>query len=94
MKQIYDEHFLGNIRDKTKFTAPTLRRDTSRDAQEQKESLDRRFTRVRNPTLLMYVFPRLNSADRTPISGYWTAFSMYLSDEYALVGENVERLVE
>lgn len=90
MKQLYDEHFLGVGRDGTTFTTPTLRRDVSKDAQERKKSIDRRFARVRNPLLLMYVFPRLNSEDNTPIPGYWTAFSMYLSDEYAMVGENTE----
>ena len=42
---------------------------------------------LRNPTLHMYVFPHLATADQVPIPGYWTVFKLYATDHYALPGE-------
>lgn len=43
--------------------------------------------RLRNPTLHMYVFPHLATADQVPIPGYWTVFQLYKQNHYALPGE-------
>jgi len=48
------------------------------------------FPRLRNKTLLMYVFPHLSKGERYPIPGYSTAFTLYQQTEYALPGETEE----
>ena len=94
MKEIYDEHFLTGSASRKDVRPRALRADTSIEAMERKQAIDERFGRVRNPMLLMYVFPRLDSTENVPIPGFWTAFSMYLSNEYALAGEEMEHHVE
>ena len=49
--------------------------------------LDVSFPRMPNPSLVMYVFPHLAGAQRTPVPGYATTFPLYERVEYALVGE-------
>ena len=48
------------------------------------------FPRLRNKTLIMYIFPHLSKGERHPIPGYSTAFTMYKQTEYALPGESTE----
>jgi len=48
------------------------------------------FPRLRNKTLLMFIFPHLSKGERYPIPGYSTAFTLYKQVEYALPGELVE----
>ena len=45
------------------------------------------FPRLPNPSLVMYVFPHLAGAERTPVPGYATTFPLYERVEYALPGE-------
>lgn len=45
------------------------------------------FPRLKNPTLIMYVFPHLSSDGHTPVPGYATGFSFYETIEFALPGE-------
>jgi conjugative transfer region lipoprotein (TIGR03751 family) len=45
------------------------------------------FPRLPNPTLVMYVFPHLAEAERVPVPGYATTFTLYERVEYALPGE-------
>ena len=45
------------------------------------------FPELPNPRIVMYVFPHLTGADRLPVPGYSTAFSMYDRAEFALPGE-------
>lgn len=48
------------------------------------------FPRLRNKTLIMYVFPHLSERERHPVPGYSTAFTLYKQVEYALPGELAE----
>jgi conjugative transfer region lipoprotein (TIGR03751 family) len=49
--------------------------------------LDVSFPRLPNPSLVMYVFPHVAGAERTPVPGYATTFPLYERVEYALPGE-------
>ena len=49
--------------------------------------LDATFPRLPNPSLVLYVFPHLAGAERTPVPGYATTFPLYERVEYALPGE-------
>ena len=49
--------------------------------------LDLHFSRLPNPTLVMYVFPHLAGPSRVPVPGYATTFPMFERPEYALPGE-------
>jgi conjugative transfer region lipoprotein (TIGR03751 family) len=46
------------------------------------------FPRLKNPTLIMYVFPHLSRDGHTPVPGYATGFSFYETIEFALPGES------
>ncbi len=50
-------------------------------------TLDQRFVRLPNPTLVLYVFPHLGADNQYPIPGYSTAFPLYKQVYYALPGE-------
>ena len=45
------------------------------------------FPRLRNKTLVMYIFPHLSKGERHPVPGYSIAFTLYKQVEYALPGE-------
>lgn len=45
------------------------------------------FPRLKNPTLVLYVFAHLSPVEKHPVPGYATAFSFYQSIEFALPGE-------
>ena len=53
--------------------------------------IERRFARVPNPDLVMYVFPHL-ARGKYPVPGYFTAFPMYEQVEYLLPGEGYATL--
>lgn len=42
------------------------------------------FSLLDNPELKLYIFPHLAGAEMLPIPGYWTAFSAYPRNYYAL----------
>ena len=50
------------------------------------QQIESRFVRVRNPDLVMAVFPHL-AKGKYPIPGYMTTFPMYDSVDYLLPGE-------
>jgi conjugative transfer region lipoprotein (TIGR03751 family) len=50
-------------------------------------TLDQRFVRLPNPTLVLYVFPHLGADNQYPIPGYSTTFPLYKQVYYALPGE-------
>jgi len=56
-------------------------------SREAFNELDVSFPRLPNPSLVMYVFPHLAGAERTPVPGYATTFPLYERVEYALPGE-------
>ena len=95
MKAIYDAHFEGmGANDPLAVrrelgTRPLGDDDTdlagySRSAHTELETI---FPRLPNPTLVMYVFPHLAGAERVPVPGYATTFTLYERIEYALPGE-------
>ena len=45
------------------------------------------FPRLRNNTLILYVYPHLSKNERYPVPGYSTAFTFYEKTEFALPGE-------
>ena len=45
------------------------------------------FPRLKNKTLILYIFPHLSQRERHPVPGYSTAFTLYKQTEYALPGE-------
>jgi len=61
--------------------------DLSGFVREAYDELDRHFPRLPNPALVMYVFPHVSGAERVPIPGYTTTFTLYRHVEYALPGE-------
>lgn len=95
MKAIYDAHFEGiGANDPLAVrrelgTRPLGDGDAdlagySRTAHTEIETV---FPRLPNPTLVMYVFPHLAEAERVPVPGYGTTFTLYERAEYALPGE-------
>ncbi|MDZ7753228.1 MAG: TIGR03751 family conjugal transfer lipoprotein [Gammaproteobacteria bacterium] len=95
MKAIYDGHLTGMGADgplavrRELGTRPLGDDDVdlagySRTAHTELETL---FPRLPNPTLVMYVFPHLADAERVPVPGYATTFTLYERVEYALPGE-------
>ncbi|MGY6275082.1 TIGR03751 family conjugal transfer lipoprotein [Methylomonas sp. MgM2] len=55
--------------------------------QAAKQGLQQQFPRLKNPTLILYVFPHLSRDGQTPVPGYATGFSFYETIEFALPGE-------
>ncbi|MCG5495566.1 TIGR03751 family conjugal transfer lipoprotein [Ectothiorhodospira variabilis] len=62
-------------------------RDLAGYTRDAANEIEQRFTRLPNPTLVMYVFPHLAGPDAAPVPGYSTAFPMYRQTHYALPGE-------
>ena len=95
MEAIYDAHMreLGAQDPTVVRGALGTRRINSGEAnlhgytREAFNELDVSFPRLPNPSLVMYVFPHLAGAERTPVPGYATTFPLYERVEYALPGE-------
>ncbi len=51
------------------------------------QALQQQFPHLKNPTLILYVFPHLSRDGQTPVPGYATGFSFYETIEFALPGE-------
>ena len=96
IKRIYDEHFsdigmngmLAARRSLNGRPVQSNDQDLSGFVRDAYNELDRHFPRLPNPTLVMYVFPHLAGAERMPIPGYATTFTLYRRVEYALPGES------
>lgn len=67
------------------FNAQPTNTQTYSDA--TMNDLQSTFPRLKNPTLVLYVFPHLSASGKHPVPGYATAFSFYQSIEFALPGE-------
>lgn len=52
-----------------------------------RQALQQQFPRLKNPTLILYVFPHLSRDGHIPVPGYATGFSYYETIEFALPGE-------
>lgn len=95
MKAIYDAHFAAIGADSALSVREALGRrspgngdaDLAGYARDAHTELDTVFPRLPNPTLVMYVFPHLAGAERAPVPGYATHFTLYERIEYALPGE-------
>ncbi len=55
--------------------------------QSARQTLQQQFPRLKNPTLILYVFPHLSRDGHHPVPGYATGFSFYETIEFALPGE-------
>lgn len=89
MQEIYEAHFVDLEYDKDEFVFMLGHNDSSESAQAIKNQVNQTFPTLKNPFLVMYVFPHLNTVDGTPVPGYWTTFSLYDKIEFALPGEEV-----
>ncbi len=97
MQAIYDAHLRDmGARDPTFVRAALSSRPIANGEQdlhgytrEASNELDITFARLPNPTLVLYVYPHLAGAQRTPVPGYTTTFPLYERVEYALPGEVV-----
>ena len=89
MHEIYDAHFVNLEYDANEFVFTRNHEDTSDSASALKNDISQTFPTLKNPFLVMYVFPHLNPDDGTPIPGYWTTFPLYDKIEFALPGEEV-----
>ena len=90
MQEIYDAHFENLAYDESEFVFLHDREDTSKLSDAIVEQVVETFPTLKNPFLVMYVYPHLDPEDGTPIPGYWTTFPMYEQIEFALAGEVIE----
>ncbi len=102
MLEIYQGHFDGTWPKTTKPRESRLDTQRSVMAQrpihpgtmDQSEithpvvsRLLQRFATLPNPTLLLYVYPHLSGDHQFPVPGYYTAFPLYETTQFALPGE-------
>ena len=88
MLEIYENHQLQNDTSDTLRLKLPVFRDESQLAYEVAEEVSNNFPLLHNPMLIMYVYPHVATESRVPIPGYWTAFPLYNTIEFALPGEN------
>jgi conjugative transfer region lipoprotein (TIGR03751 family) len=86
--EIYDAH-LGRAHTEptNPVSPPAYRPESKPDALRDTE---RRFARLYNPTLHLYIYAHLAGAERVPVPGYYTVFPLYEKIEYAEAGEAVD----
>jgi len=95
MSEVYHGQFGSQSTEATEEARDSVkvRRITSGNAdlrgyvRNSANEIDNLFTRLPNPTLVMFVFPHLSGEGHYPVPGYSTAFPMYEKVEYALPGE-------
>ena len=90
MEEIYEAHFVSLAYDENDFVFLHDRADSSHLSESVVENIEQTFPTLKNPFLVMYVYPNLDAEDGTPIPGYWTTFPMYEQIEFALPGEVIE----
>ncbi len=101
MKEVYDNHFNGEGENRAEngretVITPAIEKSRLRDSDQSRYSrtvnneIQTIFPRLKNKTLVMYVFPHLSGKDRHPVPGYSTAIPFYKTVEYALPGEQME----
>jgi conjugative transfer region lipoprotein (TIGR03751 family) len=104
MKEVYDNHFNGEGENKMARGRETVitegieksrlrdggLNDQSHYSRTVNNEIQLIFPRLKNKTLVMYVFPHLAGKDRHPVPGYSTAIPFYKTVEYALPGEPME----
>lgn len=90
MEEIYEAHFVNLAYDEKDFVFLHDRADSSHLSESVVETIKQTFPTLKNPFLVMYVYPHLDAEDGTPIPGYWTTFPMYEQIEFALPGEVID----
>jgi len=76
------EYFMGDAPPASSVNAGALAASSGRWAPDSEKSPA--FYLLDNPPLKVYVFPHLAGSEMLPIPGYWTAFSAYPRNYYAL----------
>ncbi|WP_155996743.1 MULTISPECIES: TIGR03751 family conjugal transfer lipoprotein [unclassified Thioalkalivibrio] len=98
MNEVYEGHFESMGRTDVDAARQALQQPIGRDVQDgtadlagytrsAHDEIETRFSRVPNPTLVMFVYPHLAGRDEVPVPGYSTSFPMYDRHHYALPGE-------
>lgn len=99
VSQAYEEAWQGNmthgaateknLRSKHQSLPRPLRDqpDVSDGLRTVSESMSQHFPTLPNPQLVLYVFPHFAGQDQAPVAGYYTAFSLYTRNYYALPSE-------
>lgn len=90
MEEIYEAHFVDLTYDEQDFVFLHDREDSSLFSEVFIQNIEHTFPTLKNPFLVMYVYPHLEPEDGTPIPGYWTTFPMYEQIEFALPGEVID----
>lgn len=90
MEEIYEAHFVNLAYDEKDFVFLHDRADSSHLSESVVENIEQTFPTLKNPFLVMYVYPHLDAEDGTPIPGYWTTFPMYKQIEFALPREVID----
>ncbi len=57
------------------------------DSQAAINKINTLFPLLQNPQLIMYVYPHLAGNQESPVPGYFTGFSLYEKNYYAIPGE-------
>ncbi len=89
MKTIYEQQFSRPPLDKRTLHTRGINtgaEDLGAHPHSAYQRLKQQFPRLPNPVLLVYVYPHLTPAG-TPIPGYTTYFTLYLTDPVALPGD-------
>ena len=90
MEEIYEAHFVNLAYEKSDYVFLHDQEDSSRISESVVDNTKQTFPTLKNPFLVMYVYPHLDPEDGTPKPGYWTAFPMYEQIEFALPGEEID----
>lgn len=88
IREIYDAHASRASSEALVQPAPLAYRVDTKPTSVT--TTERRFARLYNPTLHLYVYPHLAANERVPVPGYYTVFPLYERIEYALPGEPVD----
>lgn len=90
MEEIYEAHFINLAYEKSDYVFLHEREDSSHVSEAVIENTEQTFPTLKNPFLVMYVYPHLDEEDGTPIPGYWTVFPLYEQIQFALPGEETD----
>ena len=66
---------------------PEYGADVGNEDNSAVDDVSKEFPTLPNPTMGMYVYPHLAGDDQSPVPGYFTAFSLYTEQHYAVPGE-------
>lgn len=89
-KDTVDTHALARYRIIDSHSMPQAL-DYAPYTREQRTEIHNLFPRLRNPDLVIYVYPHLATRTRAPIPGYSTVIPLYDRVEYRLPGEDLAK---